>query len=110
VTQDKVAQWRAVATVQPAIEQQAVWLWSVLEEEYDDELRGHVLRFATGSSRVGSHGIEKFGVGLANGGDDRLPTAMTCGCLLLLPAYSSSMVLSKQLRTAVESCSTFAFA
>lgn len=107
VERQDIARWRGVTRVSPAIERQAEWLWQVLEEDYDDELRGKVLQFATGSSRMGRGGLENFAVEPADGGDDRLPTAMTCGNMLQLPRYSSRAILAMQLRTAAESCGSF---
>lgn len=105
-----VARWQAVTEVSPYVAQQAEWLWQVLKEDYNDELREKVLRFATGSARISREGVQDFRIEPAEGGDDRLPSAMTCGNMLQLPRYSSRFVLAKQLRIAAESCVSFAFA
>lgn len=108
VSKQDVSRWRSVASVSPAVQLQAKWLWQVLEEDYDDELRGKVLQFSTGSSTMGRDGLQRFVVEPADGGDDRLPTAMTCGNMIQLPRYSSRPILSMKLRTAAEDCATFA--
>jgi len=107
VARADVAQWRAVAEVNPVVSRQAEWLWIFLEEDCDDEQRGQVLRFATGSSRVGRNGVPSFSVEPGDGGDERLPTAMTCGNMLQLPRYTSRFALAQQMRTAAESCGSF---
>lgn len=110
VRRDEVSAWRAVAQVSPAVGQQGEWLWQVLAEDYDDEMRGKVLQFATGSSSLGHNGLQLFTVEPADGGDERLPSAMTCGNMLQLPRYSCRAVLSERLRSAAESCGTFQLA
>lgn len=107
VARTEVARWRAVAQVSPGVKEQAKWLWQVLEEDFDDELRGKVLQFATGSSCIGREGLRSFIVGPADGGDTHLPRAMTCGNMLQLPRYSCRAVLAQQLRTAAEATSSF---
>merc|ERR1712159_302950 len=93
VQREDVAKWRAVTKVSRHVAQQAAWFWQVLEEDYDDELRGKVLQFATGSSSIGREGLRTFMIEPADGGDDRLPCAMTCGPLIQLPRYSCKAVL-----------------
>lgn len=110
VTREDVSRWRAVARVSPAVERQAEWLWQVLAEDYDDELRGKVLQFATGSSSLGRDGLQSFTVEPADGGDERLPSAMTCGRMLQLPRYSCRAALSERLRMAAEMCTSFQLA
>lgn len=99
--------WKSVSSTNPRIQQQANWFWQVLEEDFDDELRSKVLQFATGSSGIGRDGLSSFRLEPGDGGDGRLPTAMTCGNLLQLPRYSSRSVLKRQLQTAVESTGSF---
>lgn len=99
--------WKSVSSANPRIQQQANWFWQVLEEDFDDELRSKVLQFATGSSGIGRDGLSSFRLEPGDGGDGRLPTAMTCGNLLQLPRYSSRSVLKRQLQTAVESTGSF---
>ena len=79
----------------------------VLEDDFDDELRGKVLQFATGSASMGREGLRSFIIDAANGGDDRLPSAMTCGNMIQIPRYSCRAVLALQLRTAAESECSF---
>merc|ERR1712130_105353 len=81
-------------TGQPQHSAAATWFWQVLEEEYDDELRGKVLQFATGSSSMGREGLRGFTIEPADGRDCHLPRAMTCGNMLQLPRYSSRAVLA----------------
>jgi len=107
VERHEVAPWRAVSRVSRAIEMQAVWFWKALEEDYDDETRGKVLQFATGSSSIGRGGLRAFFIEPADGGDERLPSAMTCGNMIQLPRYSCYPVLSARVRTAAEMCSNF---
>jgi len=110
VSKQEVARWRAIADVSPGATQQAAWFWEVLEHDYDDDLRGKVLQFSTGSSAVGRDGLKQFNISPAEGGDERLPTAMTCGNLLQLPRYSCRAILAERLRTAAEGCSSFQMA
>ncbi|OLP91838.1 E3 ubiquitin-protein ligase ptr1 [Symbiodinium microadriaticum] len=98
----QVAIWRAVSDISRRVEQQATWFFQVLEQDFDDELRGKVLQFTTGSSSMGREGLQIFRIDVAEGSDGRLPSAMTCGNLLQLPRYSSKVVLRRQLQTAVE--------
>lgn len=107
VERGDVARLRGVAQVSRVVERQAEWLWQVLEEDYDDELRGQVLRFVTGSSRMGREGVQSFSIEPGDGGDDRLPTAMTCANMLQLPRYTSRAVLERRLRVAAQSCGSF---
>jgi len=110
VCRQDVARWRAVARVSRVVERQAEWLWQVLEGDYNDELRGKVLQFSTGSSSMGREGLQAFVVEPADGSDERLPTAMTCGNMLQLPRYSCRAVLSERLRQAAEDCCSFQMA
>lgn len=103
-----VEQWRRVTKVSPVVKRQAAWFFKVLEEDYDDELRGKVLQFCTGSSSIGNDGLHVFRIEPADGGDDRLPSAMTCGHMIQLPRYSCQETLSVQLRVAAEMCCSFA--
>lgn len=89
-------QWRDVAQVSGEVEQQAAWLWELLEEA-DDQFRGRVLKFSTGARRLGQEGMQRFEVQPYDGGDEQLPHAMTCGNMLQLPRYSSKDVLQRQL-------------
>merc|ERR1712186_203984 len=74
VSREELEHWRRVTVVSPAVELQAEMFWQVLEEDYDDELRGKVLQFSTGSASIGRHGLRVFLLEPADGGDDRLPT------------------------------------
>jgi len=107
VTRSQVAIWRAVSDISRRVEQQAAWFFQVLEQDFDDELRGKVLQFTTGSSSMGREGLQIFRIDVAEGSDGRLPSAMTCGNLLQLPRYSSKVVLRRQLQTAVETTGSF---
>ncbi|CAJ1420202.1 unnamed protein product [Effrenium voratum] len=79
IARQELKQWKAVTSLNPSIQQQGAWFWQVLEEDFDDELRGKVLQFATGSSSIGRQGLVDFRLEPGDGGDGRLPTAMTCG-------------------------------
>eukprot|EP00930_Biecheleria_cincta_P059015 TRINITY_DN44780_c0_g1_i1.p1 TRINITY_DN44780_c0_g1~~TRINITY_DN44780_c0_g1_i1.p1 ORF type:complete len:835 (+),score=146.58 TRINITY_DN44780_c0_g1_i1:51-2555(+) len=94
VEKKQIEQWRRVTKVSPVVKRQAAWFFKVLEEDYDDELRGKVLQFCTGSSSIGSDGLHVFRIEPADGGDDRLPSAMTCGHMIQLPRYSCRATLS----------------
>ncbi|CAJ1352701.1 unnamed protein product [Effrenium voratum] len=107
IARQELKQWKAVTSLNPSIQQQGAWFWQVLEEDFDDELRGKVLQFATGSSSIGRQGLVDFRLEPGDGGDGRLPTAMTCGHLLQLPRYSSRQQLRRQLQQAVESTGSF---
>jgi len=108
VTRQEVAYWRAVTRSSPALQVQVDWFWEVLEDDFNDELRGKVLQFTTGSSSIGHRGMRGFLIEPADGGDERLPLAQTCGNMLLLPRYSQRSVLAARLRTAAEMCCSFA--
>lgn len=94
--------------VSPYVQEQAEWVFEVMEEDYSDEFRGKTLRFATGSSRL-LMPLEgtALKIMLHHGGDDALPCAMTCGKMLQLPRYSSKDVLRDRLRMAIEHCNNF---
>jgi len=104
-----VARWREVAVVSDAVQQQAVWLWELLEQG-SEEFRQQVLRFSTGAGRLGPGGLARFEVQPADGGDEALPRAMTCANMLMLPRYGSKAALDSQLRKASELCGGFQLA
>ena len=136
VSRDDVIQWRGVSEVAPGVAEQvswpkstpsssthlshishhlppsqASWLFDWLEsDECNDELRGHVLYFATGSARMARGGVGSFTIAPADGGDERLPSSHTCANLLQLPSYSNRYTLQAQMRTAAENCQSFQFA
>lgn len=101
VGEQGLRRWREVAVVSEEVRQQADWLWEVLEEASED-FRGRLLRFSTGSSRVGQAGLQTYQVQPADGGDEALPRAMTCANMLQLPRYSGKEVLQRQLQKAME--------
>merc|ERR1712107_484264 len=107
VTRGQVTAWRAVTQVSRVVSMQAFWFFEALEEDYDDETRGKVLQFCTGSASIGHQGLKAFFIEPADGGDQRLPSAMTCANMIQLPRYSSKAVLSERVRTASEMCSNF---
>jgi len=106
VGDEGVKLWREAAAVSEEVRQQAEWLWEVLADG-DEDLRGRVLKFSTGSHRLGTAGLQAFQVQPADGGDEALPRAMTCANMLQLPRYSSKDALDKQLRKAIEFCDGF---
>lgn len=106
VNDEALKRWEAVTTVSDEVNRQASWLWEVLQES-DDGQRAKVLKFSTGSGRIGQGGLSSFEVQPADGGDDALPRAMTCANMLQLPRYSSKDVLKTQLSKATELCDSF---
>merc|ERR1712066_23397 len=85
-----------------------VEFWDVVESLTEAEKVQFVV-FVTASDRVPLRGwqdlqltVQKNGVG-----DERLPTAHTCFCQLLLPRYSSSEKLKLSLRLAIANSEGF---
>lgn len=103
---EQLRRWREVAVVSQEVQKQADWFWELLEEG-DEELRGGILKFATGVHRIGGLGLQCFEVQPADGGDESLPGAMTCANMLQLPRYTTKAALDKQLRKAIELCDGF---
>eukprot|EP00929_Paragymnodinium_shiwhaense_P006664 TRINITY_DN11054_c0_g1_i2.p1 TRINITY_DN11054_c0_g1~~TRINITY_DN11054_c0_g1_i2.p1 ORF type:complete len:980 (-),score=254.33 TRINITY_DN11054_c0_g1_i2:520-3459(-) len=103
---EDVRRWKTITNVSPEVQQQAQWLWEVLEEG-DEDLRAGVLKFTTGARRLPHTGLQLFEVQPADGNDDALPRAMTCGNMLQLPRYSSKKVLAERLAKATELCAGF---
>lgn len=68
------------------------------------------LSFVTGSDLAPVGGLQELQLVVQrNGGEptERLPTAHTCFCLLLLPEYATEEKLERLLRTAVQSAEGF---
>jgi len=78
-------------------------------ETFTEVVKLQFLIFVTGSDRVPLRGWDELRLVIQkNGtGDDRMPTAYTCFCLVLLPKYSSREVLQRQLLLAVENSEGF---
>jgi len=104
VTEEDLKVWQANTEVSPARQQQAKWLFDLLRGPLQ-EARPQVLKFATGSDRWPSDARGfRFVVEPRDGGDEALPSAMTCGNMLQLPCYSSPERLQTQLLKAVQNC------
>jgi len=106
VDEDDVSQWREVALVSQEVQEQARWLWELLQEG-SEEFRGQVLMFSTGTHRIGHAGLQHFQIQPADGGDNTLPQAMTCANMLQLPRYSCKETLKEQLGRAISLCDSF---
>lgn len=94
--------WQSKTEISPAITTQAGWFFELLSGELS-QARGRVLKFATGSDRwpVDASGFT-FTIEPMDGGDDKLPVAMTCGNMLQLPRYSRPGSLRDRLLKAVD--------
>lgn len=89
------------------------WFWETVEE-FDDEHRGKLLQFVTGSSHVPPGGFRslepQFCLYFSLGAPEQLPTAHTCVNQLNLAAYPSKDELSDRLRIISHSdCAGFGF-
>jgi hypothetical protein len=89
---------------------QAVLFWRVVEE-FSQEERAALLKFATGTPRLPADAIEKrttcLSLDVDQSGRDRLPTASTCFYRLHLPRYSSFENALRCIRIAVTTAATF---
>jgi len=95
--------WQRVAAVNPARQQQAAWFFEVLWDPQAADVRPRVLKFSTGSDRwpADPQGFT-FCIEPLDGGDEKLPRAMTCGNMLQLPCYTSREALRRGLLKACE--------
>lgn len=102
VSDEDLRAWQRGTEVSPTVAQQSKWFFELLWGELQDA-RGRVLKFATGSDRwpVNPRGF-KFTVEPRDGGDDALPSAMTCGNMLQLPRYSCRESLRDRLLQAMD--------
>jgi len=82
--------------------------WEILSNLTDTE-KVQFIVFVTASDRVPLRGWQDLGLTVQkNGiGDDRLPTAYTCFCQLLLPMYSTKEKLRSNLLTAIANSEGF---
>ncbi|XP_076122206.1 E3 ubiquitin-protein ligase SMURF1 isoform X8 [Alosa pseudoharengus] len=95
------------------------WFWQAVES-FDEERRGRLLQFVTGSTRVplqgfkalqgstGSAGPRLFTIHLIDANTDNLPKAHTCFNRIDIPPYESYEKLYEKLLTAVEETCGFA--
>ncbi|MFT7812037.1 E3 ubiquitin-protein ligase SMURF1-like isoform X1 [Arapaima gigas] len=89
------------------------WFWQAVEY-FDEDRRGRLLQFVTGSTRVplqgfkalqgstGSAGPRLFTIHLIDANTDNLPKAHTCFNRIDMPPYESYEKLYEKLLTAVE--------
>jgi len=90
-----------------------VRFWKVLEHRFDDEMRQKFLQFVWGRSRLPNDDQDwtqnlRISKCYNNNGDGALPLSHTCFFQIELPMYSTEDIMYKNLKLAVESCSTFA--
>ncbi|MGH0129274.1 UNVERIFIED_CONTAM: hypothetical protein FKN15_038657 [Acipenser sinensis] len=95
------------------------WFWQAVES-FDEERRGRLLQFVTGSTRVplqgfkalqgstGSAGPRLFTIHLIDANTDNLPKAHTCFNRIDIPPYETYEKLYEKLVTAVEETCGFA--
>ncbi|KAG9343015.1 hypothetical protein JZ751_015233 [Albula glossodonta] len=92
------------------------WFWQAVES-FDEERRGRLLQFVTGSTRVplqgfkalqGSAGPRLFTIHLIDANTDNLPKAHTCFNRIDIPPYETYDKLYEKLLTAVEETCGFA--
>ncbi|KPP77428.1 E3 ubiquitin-protein ligase SMURF1-like [Scleropages formosus] len=95
------------------------WFWQAVEC-FDEDRRGRLLQFVTGSTRVplqgfkalqgstGSAGPRLFTIHLIDANTDNLPKAHTCFNRIDMPPYESYEKLYEKLLTAVEETCGFA--
>ena len=79
-------------------------------EDFDENLRKKLLKFATSRSRAPLFGFKNLIPSFAiqnSGSADRLPTASTCMNLLKLPPIEDYEALKEKLICAIESDSGF---
>lgn len=85
-----------------------IWFWQVVQE-MDSESGKKLLKFVSGSDRIPIGGLAKlrFIIQKNTVSDRRLPTAHTCFNTLLLPEYSSLVILKERLMVAIENAQGF---
>lgn len=87
------------------------WLWEIVRNDFDQEMRARLLQFVTGTSGVPSHGfsvlqgndgnIKKFSIHGVDRKTYVYPRAHTCFNRIDLPNYSTKEELLEKLKTAV---------
>jgi len=87
------------------------WMWEVVEEEFDTEMRARLLQFATGTSGVPSQGfaslqgnggaLKKFTVYGVDVQSCLYPKAHTCFNRIDLPNYKSKTELKERLTVSI---------
>eukprot|EP00471_Norrisiella_sphaerica_P012991 CAMPEP_0184495414 /NCGR_PEP_ID=MMETSP0113_2-20130426/31259_1 /TAXON_ID=91329 /ORGANISM="Norrisiella sphaerica, Strain BC52" /LENGTH=720 /DNA_ID=CAMNT_0026881593 /DNA_START=827 /DNA_END=2989 /DNA_ORIENTATION=+ len=87
------------------------WFWSILDNDFDEKERRHLLKFSTSVSRSPLLGFKhlypKFCIQRSSGDTDNLPTSSTCMNLLKIPRYTSREKLKEKLRYSIKSSSGF---
>ncbi|CDJ46668.1 hypothetical protein EBH_0067780 [Eimeria brunetti] len=84
-------------------------LWEILFS-FDIFQKQNFLKFVTGSERSPAFGLKELRLSVNKNGaepTERLPTAFTCFCTLLLPHYASKNKLQRLLTTAIEASEGF---
>ena len=84
------------------------WFWEITKAWNIKNVK-KLLKFVTGSARVGVMGAKGLGFKIiANGeGDNMLPTSHVCFNVLMLPKYSSKKIMEEKLLTAIQNSEGF---
>uniref|UniRef100_A0A674P715 E3 ubiquitin-protein ligase n=1 Tax=Takifugu rubripes TaxID=31033 RepID=A0A674P715_TAKRU len=113
-----IADWKTNTRLKHCTSESNVvrWFWQAVEA-FNEERRGRLLQFVTGSTRVplqgfkalqGSAGPRLFTIHLIDANTDNLPKAHTCFNRIDVPPYESYEKLYEKLLTAVEETCGFA--
>lgn len=88
------------------------WFWYILLEEFSLKQKLEFLTFCTASDRRPLGGFSRLKFNITRNGPNthRLPTAMTCFSILMLPEYDSIERLRNSLITAIRCSSGFGLA
>mmetsp|Transcript_73392 Transcript_73392/g.192432 ORF Transcript_73392/g.192432 Transcript_73392/m.192432 type:complete len:682 (+) Transcript_73392:82-2127(+) len=102
ITDADLRTWQSCTETSPAVATQGGWFFELLSGELKDA-RARVLKFTTGSDRwpIDARGF-RFCIEPADGADERLPCAMTCGNMLQLPRFTCRDKLRDRLLQAME--------
>lgn len=88
-----------------------IWLWQIFRELEDEEQR-QLLQFFTGSERIPLDGYDPP-LNITEGIDmtiDSLPRAHTCFNQLVIPSYTSYMIMKDKIRFAIKNVEGFTLA
>jgi len=87
-----------------------LWLWEILQDEFDESDRKKFLAFTTGSDRAPPKGLgapeSKLTISRVSNAE-QLPSAHTCFNHLLVPHYKDKETLKSKLLNSIENCKGF---
>jgi hypothetical protein len=102
-----VALLRENTTVSDPNAQHVLWLWDILENDFNDEQREQFLIFVWGRNRLPLTSAEfdtKFKITPKSGGNNAFPMAHTCFFQVDLPAYTDRTAMHDRILTAITMC------